>query len=78
MSPSDGMIPRAPVRSSNIASVGYDADSQRLHVEFANGGVYEHQGVPADVAAELRDAESVGSYYARNIRKGPYPARKLS
>lgn len=33
---------RTSVTSSNINSIGYDADSQTLEIEFNNGAVYEY------------------------------------
>lgn len=56
-----------PVKSSNIKAVGYDASTKTLAVEFP-GGVYHFNDVPADVHAGLVGAESVGKYFASNIR----------
>jgi hypothetical protein len=69
-------IVRAPVQSTNVAAVGYDADSRTLQVEFTNGGLYEYHDVPADVAEGLAGADSVGRYFAANIRHR-YAGRKL-
>lgn len=70
-------IARMPVQSTNVASVGYDAASSTLQVEFTNGGLYEYRDVPAQVAEELAAAGSVGRYFATNIRHR-YAGRKLS
>jgi hypothetical protein len=70
-------VPRTPVQSSNVAAVGYDPASSTLEVEFLNGGVYEYQDVPAEVAAGLVSAGSVGAYFAANVRHR-YTGRKLS
>lgn len=59
---------RVPVSSSNIASIGYDVDSQTLEVEFRNSTVYQYFGVPAHVHQEFMDAGSKGQYLNRNIR----------
>ncbi len=62
-----------PVVSSNVAAVGYDESGQILFIRFKTSEkIYEHYGVPADVFNQLQTAESVGSFYARNI-KGKYP-----
>ncbi|MGG6309842.1 KTSC domain-containing protein [Paenibacillus macerans] len=62
-----------PVQSSNVAAVGHDGSKQILFIQFkGNAKVYEHHGVSADVFKQLQTAESVGSFYARNI-KGKYP-----
>lgn len=67
---------RQPVTSSNIASIGYDADSQTLEIEFLNGGVYQYFDVPQYVYEELMDADSHGQYLAQNI-KGVYRYSKV-
>ena len=37
---------RRAVRSTNVASVGYDPKSMVLEIEFKRGGVYQYSGVP--------------------------------
>ncbi len=61
-----------PVSSSNIAAVGYDAESQTVYVQFLNGSTYAYKGVPAHEFENLRTAASVGSYLNRNF-KNIYP-----
>ena len=68
---------RVGVSSSNLRSVGYDASTQTLEVEFLNGGLYQYFGVPASVHAGLMAASSHGSYFDAHIKKGPYRFRKL-
>lgn len=60
---------RKEVTSSNIASVGYDATTQTLEVEFTSGKVYQYANVPAKTHSELMSADSVGSFFAANIKK---------
>lgn len=67
---------RQPVISSNLASVGYDADSMILEVEFNNGSVYQYYNVPASVYRGLMSAPSHGSYLAHNV-KGIYNYRRV-
>jgi hypothetical protein len=62
-------VERKSVKSSNIRSVGHDPETSTLEVEFTSGTVYRYDGVPASVAAELLKAESVGSYFAKRVRK---------
>lgn len=62
---------RTPVKSSNIASVGYETDSQTLEIEFNNGTVYQYFDVNEQVFNELKGASSVGGYLASHI-KGVY------
>ncbi len=61
-----------PVSSSNIAAVGYDAESQIVYVQFLNGTTYAYKGVPEHEFENLRTAPSVGSYLNRNF-KNVYP-----
>ncbi|HEJ8168487.1 KTSC domain-containing protein [Serratia marcescens] len=59
---------RENVTSSNISSIGYDAESQTLEIEFLNGAIYQYFDVPEQVHAELMGADSVGAFLARNIK----------
>lgn len=61
-------IPRKPVRSSNVASVGHDAKTGTLHVGFKNGSVYEYKGVPGAEHQALVNAPSVGKYFNEHIK----------
>jgi len=67
---------RIPVRSSNIRSVGYDAASRTLEVEFHSGGVYQYSGVPQAIYQGCMRAVSKGSYFHDHI-KGRYPDRQV-
>lgn len=59
---------RLPVKSSNIKSIGHDPLSNKLHVEFGNGRVFEYDGVDTDMHSKLMSADSAGSFFSRNIR----------
>lgn len=61
-------IPRIPVVSSMIRSVGYDAENQTLAVEFNNGSVYDYGGVPQSEYDNMMSAQSVGKYFVANIK----------
>lgn len=65
-----------PVKSSNLAAVGYDTSSQTLRVEFLTPSLYEYDGVPSHVHQGLMNAASHGSYFAANIRD-KYTFRQL-
>ncbi len=67
---------RQAVTSSNIASIGYDVNSQTLEIEFLNGGVYQYFDVPENIYNELMTASSHGQYLAQNI-KGHYRYSKV-
>jgi hypothetical protein len=61
------------VVSSNIAAIGYEAgnpetDMGTLQVRFSSGSEYTYEDVPAQVAQELFEAESVGQAFFATIR----------
>lgn len=68
---------RQSVTSSSLRSVGYDAATETLEVEFTGGGVYEYRSVPEAVYQALLSAPSLGTYFHENIRDR-YPYNKLS
>jgi hypothetical protein len=59
---------RLPVESSSLASVGYDANSRSLEVQFVHGAIYVYSDVPLEVFEGLMAAESKGRYLNSNIR----------
>jgi len=67
---------REPVSSSNIASVGYDADSQTLEIEFASGSVYQYYNVGPDLYQQFLIAPSKGQFLSMYIRNA-YPFSKV-
>lgn len=57
------------VNSTNIDSVGYNADTQTLTVKFkVSGQTYEYLNVPQTLYEGLMTAESKGKYINDNIR----------
>ncbi|HEY0515284.1 MAG TPA: KTSC domain-containing protein [Thermoanaerobaculia bacterium] len=59
---------RNPVASTAISSVGYDARSSVLEVEFSSGAVYDYFKVPPRVYRDLLKAPSKGGFVSRRIR----------
>ncbi len=59
---------RIAVTSSNINSVGYDLNSMTLEIEFHSGSIYQYFDVPESEYHNLISADSVGSYFHRNIK----------
>ena len=58
---------RLPVESSNLASVGYDDNSETLEVEFLKGGaVYQYFNVPRVEYDRLMDAHALGSTHGKH------------
>lgn len=59
---------RITVSSSNLVSVGYDADTKTLEVEFRENRVYQYAQVPQNAYDDLMNASSRGSHFSRHIR----------
>jgi hypothetical protein len=68
---------REPVDSSTMKSVGYEAASRILEIEFDSGAVYQYLGVPARIHEQLLEAESKGRYFNSEIRD-VYPYVQVS
>lgn len=56
--------------SSNIRKIAYNPVTKKLRVVFENDSAYEYSDVPQIIAGAFFTAESVGSYFAKNIRNG--------
>lgn len=71
-----------PVKSSNVASIGYDPATEELHVAFKpkkegeEGRVYSYAGVPFEKYRQLLNAPSVGSHFAAHVRNN-YPSHRI-
>ncbi|MFH0984366.1 MAG: KTSC domain-containing protein [Candidatus Omnitrophota bacterium] len=66
-----------PVRSRDLALIGYDNMTSILEVVFRAGGVYRYQGVPERIYQELMSAPSHGTFFQRHV-KAQYPFVKVS
>ena len=62
------LVPRHPVTSSQIASVGYHYAASMMVIEFTNGSVYEYEDVPYDIYETLIESKSLGTYFHKRIR----------
>jgi hypothetical protein len=78
---------RTAVESSQLVSVGYNAEKQILEIEFKGGGVYQYFDVPEHIHRELLagarivkeggiESASIGRYFGQNIR-GKFKYTKL-
>jgi len=67
---------REPVASSNIASVGYDAPSETLEVEFQNGTVYQFYNISQGIYDQFMEASSKGKFFSTYI-KNAYPYSRV-
>jgi hypothetical protein len=70
-------VERIPVSSSDIASIGYEAETLTLEVEFLSGRIYQYFGVPVEVYEAFMNAGSYGRFFHYNI-KNRYPYNRLT
>lgn len=64
---------RQSVSSSSIVSVGYDAASETLEIEFQNGSTYQYYNIGQSTFEEFMTAPSKGKFFAYQIRNAfPY------
>jgi hypothetical protein len=68
---------RVPVQSNSLASIGYDAASSELEVEFTSGRIYVYAGVPEGTHAWLMRSPGKGGLFNRMIRD-QYPFRDVT
>lgn len=75
----NALPPMQPIKSSQIAEVGHDAEASMLYVKFNNGGVYSYGNVDTGLFQDLITAPSVGSFFSANIKNRPanYPYEKV-
>lgn len=68
---------RQKIKSSNLASVGYDPANKFLDVEFVKGGLYRYYDVPDDKFKGMMSSESHGKYFSAEI-KNTYNSEKIN
>lgn len=56
------------VNSSNVEAVGYDDETNELHVQFLSGGYYIYYDVPRDIFDNLMLSPSIGSFLNREVK----------
>ena len=60
---------RKKVKSTNLASIGYDPSNKILEVEFrGSGSIYQYHGVPQDIYDKLENASSIGKFFNKEIK----------
>lgn len=69
---------RAEVKSSLLASIGYDPATELLEVEFKNGPsrIYQYSGIKPETFSELMAAKSIGSHFLKVI-KPSYSCKRM-
>jgi len=66
---------RTPITSSHIASIGHDAESATLEVQFKNGKVYSYKGVPRSAFHQILAHPSSGAAFHRIIKTKHFEAK---
>lgn len=64
------------LRSSNLESYEYDAETETLTITFKSGDSYEYDGVPQAVVERLASAASPGKFFYAAIRD-TYPYEQV-
>lgn len=57
-----------PVKSSNIDSVGYDANTRTLGIKFKSGAEHHFMNVSQQTHDDLVKAPSVGKHFHKAVR----------
>lgn len=67
-----------PVKSSNVAAVGHDPETNTLVVEFTGGSRYEYPNVSAEEHGALMAARSIGQHLYQHHIKGNTDFKKAA
>jgi len=68
---------RKKVSSSNIRSVGYDAKTRTLEIEFTSGSIVQYERVPPDIHRSMMSASSIASFFRDRIEEEHYTTRRV-
>lgn len=63
--------------SSAVDFYGYDPQSMTLRIQYPSG-TYDYFNVPPDVAAEMDQAASLGTYVNEFVKDAGYRYRKVN
>jgi len=66
---------RRPVDSSMAKSIGYDAESSTLEIEFQSGEIWQYYEVPESIFYEMKSV-SIGKYFQLMI-KNQYKEKRV-
>jgi hypothetical protein len=63
-------IPLTPVKSNQVAAVGYDASTKTLAATFVRGAgeVYQYPNVEPSMHEALMKADSIGAFFGQHIK----------
>ena len=60
---------RILVSSSSIVSVGYDAETETLEIEYIGGGVYQYFDVTRAAHEDLMASDSLGRFVNTKVKE---------
>ncbi|MCK4947538.1 MAG: KTSC domain-containing protein [Candidatus Aureabacteria bacterium] len=60
---------RNNIDSSMIRSIGYDANSSTLEIEFNSGAIWQYFDFPESSWCEFNTSDSKGKFFLREIKK---------
>lgn len=67
---------KSVINSKHLDSYDYDPTSKTLHVTFKNGSVYRYDNVPQEELNSYDGKETMGTFFAQNIRN-KYNSKKV-
>lgn len=67
-------IPMNPVKSNQIAAIGYDEPTKTLAVTFTRGAgaIYHYPNVEPELHADFVGAESIGAFFGKHVKNLPF------
>ncbi len=67
-------IPMADVESSQVKSIGYDATTNTLAVQFTRGtgAIYHYPGVTPEQHQAFIKADSIGTHFGKHFKSAPF------
>jgi hypothetical protein len=69
-------VERKRVSASTLRSVGYDAGTQVLEIEFSSGSIVQYTGVSPEVHRRFMSSPSPGSFYQDQIDEH-FPSKRI-
>jgi hypothetical protein len=69
-------VERKRINSGTLRSVGYDARTRVLEIEFTNGAVIQYTGVGEDLHRGLVNSAVAASYFRDRIEED-FPSKRV-
>ncbi|MEO5642209.1 MAG: KTSC domain-containing protein [Bacteroidia bacterium] len=59
---------RISVESSMISSIGYEASTKTLEIEFNTGAIWQYADFPKDLWDKFKNCKSYGRFFLEHIQ----------